>query len=175
MIYKLRMVSNEVEDFFRDFEIRDDQTFLELHNAIQEELGFDAMQMASFYTSNENWDKGDEITLMDMGSGANVRIMESTTINDLITNNKDRLLYVFDMLNERAFFIECCGSKNNIEGKEYPCCEQSAGRAPKQIDMIDNEDDFLNIDPLDEELLGKAEDIKFESLDNIENMEELYQ
>ena len=63
MIYKLRMISHEEEQFVRDFEVLSGQTFYDLHVAIQKELRFDTSQIASFYLCNDKWEKEIEITL----------------------------------------------------------------------------------------------------------------
>ena len=49
MIYKFRLLSDEVEDFRRDIEIDSDATFHELHKAILEATGYNDDQMTSFF------------------------------------------------------------------------------------------------------------------------------
>ncbi len=174
MIYRLRMVSNEDESFYRDFDIEPGQTFLVLHKAIQEELGYDQMQMASFFTSNEEWEKLTEITLMDMGLGADTKIMEDVLIKDILEDCKGRLLYVFDMLSERAFFIESCFSHKAIKGKTYPTCEKSAGAPPAQMLMDDLSSlgaTEFNMDEFDAEFGTEDENgPKFENIDDLDDI-----
>lgn len=159
MIYIFRMVSNEAEDFFREFQLKDEQTFLDFHTCIQEELSYDASQMASFFISNDNWEKEKEIVLMDMGMGTDCTLMEHAKLKEHIKEDKQKLLYVYDMLSERAFFIEFSQTTNEIEGKDYPVCERSAGAPPAQLiedeletllrgsfeDEFDDNDGFQNI------------------------------
>ena len=52
MIYTFRFISNEEENFVLDVNINHDQTFEDLHLAIQKTLEYDSSQMASFFTSN---------------------------------------------------------------------------------------------------------------------------
>ena len=40
MVYKFRLLSDEVEDFRRDIEIDSDATFLDLHKAILESVNY---------------------------------------------------------------------------------------------------------------------------------------
>ena len=67
--YVFRVVADIEEDVFRDIEILGSQNFEDLHDMIIESFDFTGDQMASFYMSDENWDKGEEIGLMDMGFG----------------------------------------------------------------------------------------------------------
>ena len=46
-----------------------DDNFESFFNAIIRAYDFQGDQMASFYISNENWDKGEEISLMDVNFG----------------------------------------------------------------------------------------------------------
>ena len=76
-----------------------------------QELGqtlFQGDQMASFYISNENWDKGEEITLMNMniGDDQTIKFMESITINEVFEEKKLKFLYVNDFLNMNIFYVE---------------------------------------------------------------------
>ena len=65
-IFHIRVLLDSSQDVFRDIEIEEKSTFLDLHNAIIESFKFSGMEMASFYKSNEYWDKGEEIALIDM-------------------------------------------------------------------------------------------------------------
>ena len=67
MVYKFRLLSDEVENFRRDIEIDSDATFLDLHNAILASAGYPDDQMTSFFICNDKWIKEKEITREDMG------------------------------------------------------------------------------------------------------------
>lgn len=134
MIYKFRILSDEVEDFRRDIEIDSEASFLDLHKAILESVSYPDDQMTSFFICNGNWIKETEITLEDMGSLSEDEnyVMKDTIIGDLIEDEKQRLLYVFDPLADRVFFMEL----SKIEfGKDLdePRCVKSIGDAPQQI------------------------------------------
>ena len=57
MVYKFRLLSDEVEDFRRDIEIDSDATFLDLHKAILESVNYPDDQMTSFFICDENTKK----------------------------------------------------------------------------------------------------------------------
>ena len=108
MIYKFRLLSDEVEDFRRDIEIDSDATFIELHNAILQSVNYPDDQMTSFFICNDRWIKEIEITREDMGSMSEEDnyIMADTVIGDLVEEEKQKLLYVFDPLGDRVFYME---------------------------------------------------------------------
>ena len=68
MIYKFRIVSDEVDNFKRVIAIDADDTFESLRNAILESVDYTKDQMDSFFICDEDWSKRTEITLADMGS-----------------------------------------------------------------------------------------------------------
>ncbi|MEN9640552.1 MAG: hypothetical protein RLZZ262_2421, partial [Bacteroidota bacterium] len=69
-IFKFRVIIDTEEDVFRDIEIETDASFEDLHRSILDGFDFEEGEMASFYMSNEQWEKGLEIALMDMGEKA---------------------------------------------------------------------------------------------------------
>lgn len=73
-------------------------------------------------------------------------VMKDTTISELIEDEKQKLLYVFDYMTERCFFIEL---SEIITGKEMKGakCTKKEGDAPKQT--IDFEEMAANSGSLD--------------------------
>ena len=142
MVYKFRLLSDEVEDFRRDIEIDSDATFMELHEAILKSAGYPDDQMTSFFICTDRWIKEVEITREDMGGMSEDEnyVMAETVIGDLVEDEKQKLMFVFDPLGDRAFFMEL----NKIEfGKsiDKAVCTKSSGEAPAQTLNID---DLLN-------------------------------
>ena len=133
MVYKFRLLSDEVDNFRRDIEIDSDATFFDLHTAILNSVGYPDDQMTSFFICNDRWVKEVEITLEDMGgmSEDESYVMADTVIGDIIEDEKQKLMYVFDPLGDRVFYMEL----SKIEfGKDIdaPVCTKSIGEAPAQ-------------------------------------------
>ena len=86
MIYKFRIVSDEVDNFKREIAIDADDTFLRLRNAILDSVGYTKDQMDSFFICDDDWSKEKEITFTDMDtdSDQDVWLMEDTHLNELI-------------------------------------------------------------------------------------------
>lgn len=137
MIYKLRLLSSEQDDFIRDFEVRSDQTFYDLHMAIQKNCQYDTSQIASFFLCNNEWEKEEEITLFDLSEEEckGSLVMDNSLFSEHLTGLKQKLLYVFDIFNERAFFIEVVEIRDIVPLKSYPVCTLSQGSPPVQILM----------------------------------------
>ena len=141
MILTLRIVSDEVDNFVRELQIDSTATFLDLHNAICDAVGYDKRQLASFFICYDRWEKGTEITLEDMGADAeqDVYIMDETELSDYLEDEGQRLLYTFDYATERSFYMEV---KKTEPGKSVgtPTVTRSKGNAPAQVmDMDDFE------------------------------------
>ena len=65
--------------------------------------------MTSFFICDDYWEKETEITLEDMGQGSSEEdtfVMKDTRLSELLEDEKQKLIYVFDPLAERVFFIE---------------------------------------------------------------------
>lgn len=136
MIFKFKALSTEDENFERDYEIKYDSTLHDLHNFICEDLGYDKDEMASFFMSNKNWEKLQEFTLIDMlDSGYDEEgpmSMDSVILGQIIREKHQRLIFTFDLLNDRALFIELIQSHKGDPEEDYPLCSLSQGEAPVQ-------------------------------------------
>ncbi len=170
MIIYLRILSDEKDDFVKEIAIDDKLTFADLHNFIQELLGYDATQMASFFTTDKDWNKETEITLFDMADGLseNLRVMHDTVITEYLYEEGQRLLYVFDFFSERAFFIE---SIKLVEGElKKPMCYRNEGEAPNQIEIGDLSGNTKNedINYHESEFDGSLDALDFSSLEDID-------
>lgn len=149
MVFKFRLISNEEKDFIRDIELLSDQTFYDFHRAITHNLHYDKSQIASFFISNENWEKLEEITLFDMSEGGiegKIHVMDKTYLKDFIKEPRQRLLYVFDFFNERLFFIELIDIHEKKEKHAYPLIVLEKGSPPRQLLIDDTSFEDLNFD-----------------------------
>ncbi|MDE5688148.1 MAG: plasmid pRiA4b ORF-3 family protein [Paramuribaculum sp.] len=139
MIYRFRIVSDEVDNFKREISIDADATFLDLRNAICDSVNYDKGQMNSFFLCDEGWEKGREITLEDMGSDISddVYLMDECVLGDYLEDEGQRLIFVFDYLTDRSFFIEL---KKTEPGKTLkdPVCTVAMGNPPAQFVDLDD-------------------------------------
>ena len=133
MIYRFTIISDEVDDFVREIQIDPEATFFDLHEAILKAANYTNDKMTSFFICDDDWEKEKEITLEEMDNNPEMDswIMKETRLNELIEDEKQKLLYVFDYMTERCFFIEL---SEIITGKEIKGakCTKKSGEAPKQ-------------------------------------------
>lgn len=129
------LVDTEGENnIFRDIEMPSSATFEELHLAIQEHFNFDNSQMASFYESDDDWERGDEIMLMDMrmDEKQEIRLMRDTVLKELLSEAGQKMLYIFDFLLMWTFFVEVVSVGEFSDEIAYPNVLLSVGDAPDQ-------------------------------------------
>jgi hypothetical protein len=133
MVFNFRLVSDEVDNFKREIKIDSDATFFDLKNAICESVGYDKNEMCSFFLCDENWEKEKEITLEDMGTDTDedAYIMDECVLSDFIDDEGQHMMFTFDYLNDRSFFLEM---KEIITGRSLrdPVCTLSLGTPPPQ-------------------------------------------
>lgn len=171
MIYKFVVISGEEESFIREFELDENNTLLDFHKCIQEEMEYDKSQLASFFTTTNKWEKEEEFTLFDMGS--TTTIMEEVIIDDILINDNQKLIYVFDLFNERVFFIENIGTVPEIEGREYPLCTDSHGAPPPQIISSDFSGSKIYDDEYSDNDILPDENTDLPDFENIDDFEEI--
>lgn len=154
MIYRFRVIlDNDTEDdIFRDLEIRETDTLEDLHNAITQSFGFDGLEMASFYVSNDAWEQGEEISMFDVSEGGNeVRLMNETVINEIVHEAQTKLIYVYDFLSMWTFLVELAEIVEEAEGTDYPNLMFVHGQIPdsapeKAFEAEDFDADFNEFD-----------------------------
>lgn len=138
MIYRFVIVSNEVPGFRRDIKIEAGAKFSDLCNIIQESVGYAKDQLSCFYICDDAWQKEKEVHIMDlrMNPEEDIYLMDKTTLDDLLTEEKQKLMYVFDMMGNRAFFVEL---REIIFEKEkgLPKVVRSEGAPPRQGEDIE--------------------------------------
>ena len=182
MVYRLLMLSDENDFFKREIQIDSEATFLELNDFILDSLGYAHDELTTFHLCDEDWQKEQEVTMMDMGmsSDEDSYLMSETALEDLLDQKGQHLFFVFDMLSERGFFIELA---ELIPGKslDKPVVTKAEGKAPKQLESIEVAASRLATpatgEPWDDELFSDESvdegDIDLEGFD-IADAESLY-
>jgi hypothetical protein len=132
-LFKFRVIMDTEQDVFRDIEIETESNFDSLHKAVLDAFDFEQGEMASFYLSDEEWSKGLEISLMDMGGVDEDSLSMSTTIlSDMVMKPGDKILYVYDFMRMWIFYIELVEVKKDKPSTIYPRVALAFGDAPSQ-------------------------------------------
>jgi hypothetical protein len=134
-ILKFRVYLEEDESVYRDVAIRHTQNFFELHETILKAFEFDSKHQATFYRSNDNWQRGREISLesYDKAYKAPPLLMKETTIGSEIKDPNQKFIYVYDFGKNWAFLVELINvSKEENPKITYPSMVRKEGIAPSQ-------------------------------------------
>ena len=167
MIYRFRVILDTEEDVFRDLEIQKDATFEGFHNIITQAFGFDGGEMASFYTSDETWNQGQEISLFDMSDSEKpIKLMQETQLESLVTETAPRLIYIYDFLSMWTFMVELAEVAEFEPGVDYPNVMFAHGQlpdsAPEKEFRAEQLDDYGEEEPRDSFVdLDEYEDLGF--------------
>lgn len=179
MVYKFKLVSDEVTNFAREIEIDSESTFLQLRNIILDSVNYNKDELDSFFICDDDWTRHEEITLEDMGSSSDqdVWLMDDTPLSEFLEEEGQNLMFMFDYMTERSFYMEL---KEIVPGRSLldPICTLQRGNAPKQetdlaeLDIAtaatpglkdDLDDDFYGDSEFnDDEIANLSDDIEFE-------------
>jgi hypothetical protein len=169
MILLFRIISDEDQEFYRDLVIDGSDTFLDFHKVLQENLAYDPTQLASFFITNENWEKQQEITLIDMMQepGVETLTMAEICLEEYMDTVNQRMIYVFDFFSERSFFMELIETSDQRSSKETPFVAQAKGDPPRQLalDLLMEESEEPDYDPFDDPNDLGGDDLRIDDLD----------
>lgn len=134
-ILRFRVYWEEDDSTYRDIAIRHTQSFLALHSAILKSYEFDSKHKATFYRSNDNWQRGREISLEKYDKLYKVEplLMEATAIGAEIKDPNQKFIYTYDFNKNWVFLVELINvDKEENKKLDYPCCVRTEGIAPSQ-------------------------------------------
>lgn len=134
-ILKFRIYFEEDDAVYRDVVIKHTQSFEDLHYAILKAFEFDNKHQATFYRSNDNWQRGREITLAkyDKLYKAPPLLMSETTIGSEIRDTNQKFIYHYDFVKNWTFLVELINvSKEENSRISYPSVSRVEGIGPQQ-------------------------------------------
>src|SRR5579864_1801629 len=107
-ILKFRVYFEEDDSIYRDVAVKHTQSFLSLHQVILKAYEFDSKHQATFYRSNDHWQRGREISLerYDKAYAKDPLLMESTPIGSEIRDPNQKFVYVYDFVKNWSFLVE---------------------------------------------------------------------
>ena len=134
-ILKFRIYFEDDDSIYRDVAIRHSQTFFELHEAILRAYEFDNKHKATFFRSNDHWQRGREISLevYEKDYKAPPLVMKDTTVGGEIKNPGQKFIYNYDFNKNWSFLVELINvSKEENAKLSYPAMIRTEGIAPSQ-------------------------------------------
>ncbi|HEY0244166.1 MAG TPA: hypothetical protein VGC01_01270 [Mucilaginibacter sp.] len=155
-LYRFRVTFEDYDDVTREIDIKSNQTFEDLHKAIHQSTGYNHEFSSSFYISNDQWIKGEEITYLpnqrriDRG----VSLMDKVKLSSFIDDPHQKFYYTFNFDRPFDFHVELMKIiLDETPGVTYPMVVKSTGEAPRQfinsanptiLPPTDDDFDFLN-------------------------------
>jgi hypothetical protein len=178
--YKFRLLFDDVDDFVRDYEVLACQTFKAFHDVIVKSIkGLSQKELASFYICNRKWDKVREITLLDMSeqiedrpdeeAGTQIVCMSEAVISEFIDDPHQRLIYEYDFIHTKTFYIELMETFLKDSRLKYPRCAYASKELPEEVKPLPEEEVF-NI----KDILSSEEDEDDEDYYDEDDLRELH-
>lgn len=134
-LLRFRAYWEEDDQVYRDIEIKPAQTFLDLHKAIIQAYEFDGKHTASFWESNERWERGRELNseVLVNKRDAPALSMARTPVSALTSTPDHKFVYEYDPKKKWLFLVELIGVSQEENPKvTYPHIFRKEGVGPAQ-------------------------------------------
>jgi hypothetical protein len=147
--FRVLLDSEKNEEIFRDILVSDTDNFESFFQAIVKAYNFSGNEMASFYVSNDSWDKGHEISLLDMSYeddsvDSPSAVMKQAIIKDFISEPDQKFILVYDFIKMWIFLVELIGYERTEPAS--PEMLLAVGTAPLETSRIEMDDTLFNGD-----------------------------
>jgi hypothetical protein len=139
-LLKFRIYWEEDEATYRDVVISHKQSFEDLHLIILKAYEFDTKHQATFYRSNDFWQRGREISfeIYDKSYKVAPLLMRDTTIGSEIKDPNQKFVYQYDFTKGWTFLIELIQVIKEEDPKVvYPAVVRKEGLGPSQYGTKD--------------------------------------
>lgn len=135
MTHRFILFSEETENFVMEIKASPSTSFLDLHNLILRECGYQEQKTHTFLICNDNWKVQERIHLNDTGSidyDEDLYIMEDTALEDIIEEEGQKIAYFYDEGGHKLFLMELV---ENIFGEkvEHAYVSRRKGTPPAQV------------------------------------------
>lgn len=164
-IYRFRISFEDYDDVIREIDIKSNQTFKDLHFFFLTQIGYDPEKSSSFYVSNDQWIKNEELAYLpnqrkiDRG----VALIENSKFSAFIDDPHQKFYYIYNFDKPYEFHVELIKILDNDASKTLPSLFKAVGEAPKIAALrLGNEielegDDEVDIDEADISIAGEDE------------------
>ncbi|HHB52862.1 MAG TPA: hypothetical protein ENK75_07520 [Saprospiraceae bacterium] len=169
MVYTLRCILDTEEDVIRDIILKESLSLYDLHLAIVKFFHLPPGEMASFYRTNDDWEQGEEIPLIDMNDGGPSHEMKNHSLSSIFNKEQDKLLYIYDFFKMWTFFISLNKVKDNTMPQEVSL-GFSLGILPEKAPAKNFISDNTFTDDFDDPFSTEFDD----SIDNDEDFDNYY-
>ena len=136
-VLKFRVYWEEDDAIYRDVLVKHTQNFQDLHTIILKAFEFDQKHDATFYRSNDIWQRGREISkeVYDRPYKVPPLLMAETAISTEIIDTNQHFIYEYDFVKSWSFLIQLIQVVKNADADmtlEYPLVSRIEGVGPMQ-------------------------------------------
>ena len=137
-LYRFRVTFEDYDDVSRELDIKSTHTFADLHAAIHQSIGFSPDYSSSFYISNDQWTKGEEIAFKpsERKVSRGVALMENSKLAAFIDDPHQKFYYTSNFERPFDFHVELVKILDETPGVTYPATVKTTGEAPKQFGNV---------------------------------------
>ncbi|MDO5036513.1 MAG: hypothetical protein Q4D93_06095 [Porphyromonas sp.] len=136
MTYRFVIHADEAPDFRREITISSNATFREFHDYLLECVGYTLDEMTFFSLADRNWIPYKSILLADLGmhldEDEEPLLMDDYRLSDFLKSEGDRMLFTYDILSDRSFYISLASVDKERE-IDVPELVVSTGTPPDQM------------------------------------------
>jgi hypothetical protein len=179
-VYRFRVSFEDYDEVIREIDIKSVQTFKDLHFAIHQSTGYDVEKSSSFYVSNDQWIKNEEIAYLPSSKKSldKITLMEEAKLSRFIDDPHQKFYYIYNFEKPFDFHVELIKILDNNPNAIFPSLFRSVGEAPKitpiiiatsdlDMDLDDDVSDFFNEEHVvvaDEDELNELKGIEGDAL-----------
>ena len=136
-VLKFRVYWEEDDAIYRDVIVKHTQNFTELNNIILKAFEFDQKHDATFFRSNDTWQRGREISkaVYEKEYKAPPLLMDETLVGTEIIDTNQHFIFLYDFVKSWTFLIELIQVIKNADADmtlEYPLVSRVEGVGPMQ-------------------------------------------
>lgn len=150
--YRILLDTDNNQEIFRDIIIDEKENFETFYRAILAAFNFEGKEIGSFFMSNDEWDKGFEISLMDMSYSDEDQdlsgVMSQSILAEYMEELDQKMILVYDFMRMWIFLIEL--QERVDESTEKPKVDLAVGIAPPEDSKMVQEDLFAGDDDQDD-------------------------
>ncbi|HEX7367978.1 MAG TPA: hypothetical protein VF273_12820 [Pelobium sp.] len=169
-VYRFRISFEDYDDVIREIDIKSNQTFKDLHFFFLNKIGYDPEKPSSFYVSNDQWIKNEELAYLPnqrkIDNG--VALLENSKLSRFIDDPHQKFYYIYNFEKPYEFHVELIKILDNDPTKEFPSLFKAVGEAPKIfvpfIAPEDGGEDDVEDDLIEDDDISIAGDDELDSL-----------
>jgi hypothetical protein len=150
--FRVLLDSEKDQEIFRDILIDENENFETFYRTILNSFNFEGQEIGSFFMSNDEWDKGHEISLMDMSYSDEdpeiTSVMSEAKLVDFMEAPDQKIILVYDFLRMWIFLIEL--QERTEETVDKAKVALAVGVAPPEDSKMVQDDAFFGEEEDDE-------------------------